>query len=331
MATARPFAYNTGSAISGTTQVGSLAVGTPLSGFTSSPQFWNGPDEELGFVIAQPISGNTQPTPISGVTASVGFSRTSGFSDSEFVSMANTIANQSYTTALQASTGLTSLGYWNSWTGITNIEYITAVLQSSSTFNSFNIVGPGLILLGISSNYATDRSLVSVTINGVNAPILVSKSQRNVPNTRYVYTAFAALSLTGTSSTANVQLTWTTSGLSTNIVLSSWRISNNTSDTPIKTNNVGALSAIGVASIDLSLTAMVSGYKSIAALSTNSSGQLNIWTGTNLVENFDLNTGFVIGASGASPTGTITGTTYSIIDTFAGGTDSAAGCSIAFM
>ena len=126
MATSRPFAYNTGSAISGTTQVGSLAVGTPSSGFTSSPQFWNGPDEDLGFVIAQPISGNTQPTPISGVTASLGFNRTTGFSDSEFVSLANRIVNQSYTTALQASTGLTSLGYWNSYTATTlavNQEY----------------------------------------------------------------------------------------------------------------------------------------------------------------------------------------------------------------
>ena len=64
MATARPFAYNTGSVISGTIQVGDLAVGTPTSGFTDSPQFWNGPDEELGYVIAQAVSGNTQPTQV---------------------------------------------------------------------------------------------------------------------------------------------------------------------------------------------------------------------------------------------------------------------------
>ena len=66
MATARPFAYNPGSPISGTTQVGDLAVGFPITGFTNSPQFWNGPDEELGYVIAVPISGNTQPTPLLG-------------------------------------------------------------------------------------------------------------------------------------------------------------------------------------------------------------------------------------------------------------------------
>ena len=45
MATARPFAYNTGSPIDGTSQVGDLTIGTPTSGFTNSPQFWNGPDE----------------------------------------------------------------------------------------------------------------------------------------------------------------------------------------------------------------------------------------------------------------------------------------------
>jgi len=65
MAFARPFAYNTGSPIPGTEQVGNLAIGVPTSGFTNSPQFWNGPDEELGYVIAIPISGNTQPTPVS--------------------------------------------------------------------------------------------------------------------------------------------------------------------------------------------------------------------------------------------------------------------------
>ena len=56
MPTARPFAYNPGSPIAGTEQVGSLAVGVPTSGFTNNPQFWNGPDEELGYVIASPVS-----------------------------------------------------------------------------------------------------------------------------------------------------------------------------------------------------------------------------------------------------------------------------------
>jgi hypothetical protein len=52
MPTSRPFAYNTGGSILGTEQIGSLAIGTPTSGFTNNPQFWNGPDENLGYVIA---------------------------------------------------------------------------------------------------------------------------------------------------------------------------------------------------------------------------------------------------------------------------------------
>jgi hypothetical protein len=54
MTFARPFAYNPGSLIPGTEQVGSLSIGAPTSGFTNNPQYWNGPDEELGYVIAAP-------------------------------------------------------------------------------------------------------------------------------------------------------------------------------------------------------------------------------------------------------------------------------------
>jgi hypothetical protein len=61
MSTTRPFAYNPGSPISGTIQVGDLAVGYPTSGFTGM-EWWNGPDEDLGYVIAQSVSGDTQPT-----------------------------------------------------------------------------------------------------------------------------------------------------------------------------------------------------------------------------------------------------------------------------
>ena len=51
MPTSRPFAYNTGSTITGTEQLGSIAIGYPTSGFTSTGlRWWNGPDEDLGYV-----------------------------------------------------------------------------------------------------------------------------------------------------------------------------------------------------------------------------------------------------------------------------------------
>jgi hypothetical protein len=62
MPTARPFAYNTGSNINGTEQVGDLAIGIPSGGFGGSPDFWNGPDEDLGYVIAYSQPDGLHPT-----------------------------------------------------------------------------------------------------------------------------------------------------------------------------------------------------------------------------------------------------------------------------
>jgi len=62
MASGRPFAYNTGSSIGGTEQVGDLAVGLPSGELTGLPSFWNGPDEELGYVIAYSQPDGLHPT-----------------------------------------------------------------------------------------------------------------------------------------------------------------------------------------------------------------------------------------------------------------------------
>ena len=135
MSTTRPFAYNPGSPITGTEQVGDLAVGYPTSGYTGM-KWWNGPDEDLGYVIAQPVSGDTQPTPIPGVTGSVGFFRTSGFNDSEFIDIANILLNENYNNPVEASSALTSNGYWNS--------YISPVL-SLDAGNPLSYPGTGTV------------------------------------------------------------------------------------------------------------------------------------------------------------------------------------------
>jgi hypothetical protein len=63
-----PIAYNPSqSPIDGTDQVGTLAVGITEQDYSSSPggvSWWMGPEETDGYVIAVPVSGNTQPTPI---------------------------------------------------------------------------------------------------------------------------------------------------------------------------------------------------------------------------------------------------------------------------
>ena len=115
MATARPFAYNPGDPISGTEQLGNLSIGAPISGFTNTPQYWNGPNEDLGYVIAKPISGNTQPTPLSGITASVGFGRSPLKTEQSFVDYTNSVFSQSFASGSEAKTWLNNNGYWTSY------------------------------------------------------------------------------------------------------------------------------------------------------------------------------------------------------------------------
>lgn len=132
MATARPFAYNPGATIPGTQQVGSLSIGAPTSGFTNNPQYWNGPDEELGYVIAQSVSGNTQPTPLSGVTAAVGFFRSTDLTEGSFITLSETIAGQSFATGENAKTWLNNNGYWTSY-GVSLCDSFTFIGNNATT------------------------------------------------------------------------------------------------------------------------------------------------------------------------------------------------------
>lgn len=118
MATTTPLSYNTGSTISGTIQIGNLSVGTTAQDYSTNPggvKWWMGPDEDLGYVIAQSVSGNTQPTPLSGVTASVGFFRSDDLTESSFITLSETISGQSFANGNDAVTWLNNNGYWTSY------------------------------------------------------------------------------------------------------------------------------------------------------------------------------------------------------------------------
>jgi hypothetical protein len=136
MATARPFAYNPGEAIPGTEQIGNLSIGAPISGFTSNPQYWNGPDEELGYVIAQSVSGNTQPTPLSGVFASVGFFRSEDLTEESFISLSEIIANQPFANGDEAKTWLNDNGYWTSYESSPSPFLIDPIITETDNYIS---------------------------------------------------------------------------------------------------------------------------------------------------------------------------------------------------
>jgi len=123
-----PLAYNPSlSPIAGTTQVGTLAVGATEQDYSIEPggvTWWMGPEESTKYVIAVPVSGNTQPTPISGVTASVGFYQSTDLTDNSFIELTNSVFNQTFSSATEASIWLTNNGYWNSY--ITPVLYLDA-------------------------------------------------------------------------------------------------------------------------------------------------------------------------------------------------------------
>ena len=77
MPTARPFAFNPGAPIAGTEQVGQIAVGLTTQNYSSGyggVRWWNGPDEDLGYVICYSVPTLDHPSP-DGNIAGVGFFR----------------------------------------------------------------------------------------------------------------------------------------------------------------------------------------------------------------------------------------------------------------
>jgi len=119
------FAYNTGAPIFGTTQVGDIAVSNidiEYSDNYGGVQWWGGPDETNGYVIAHtdPTGGhNGEPS----TPAYLGFWRSSVLTDQSFLDLCNSIPPRigfpPFTTTSQATAWLTANGYWTSFTLIT--------------------------------------------------------------------------------------------------------------------------------------------------------------------------------------------------------------------
>ena len=119
-AVSRPFAYNSGLApISGAYQVinSPLAIGVDPQDYTLMPggiQWWEGPDENVGYVIAHSVPTGTQPNPL-GIPAYVGFWRSSNLTENAFVTKAGFVSNKSYQSGDEAYIWMNGLGYWSSW------------------------------------------------------------------------------------------------------------------------------------------------------------------------------------------------------------------------
>lgn len=117
MAIYRPFAYNTGSTISGTDQVGNIAIGVLPQDYSSDlggVKWWSGPNECPGYVICHESPLGDQPNPLN-IPAYVGFWRSKYLTDTSFIETVNFYFNQSFDNGLSCKTHVNANGYWTSW------------------------------------------------------------------------------------------------------------------------------------------------------------------------------------------------------------------------
>lgn len=121
MATTRPFAYNTGSTIDGTLQIGNLAIGVSDQDYSQNPggvKWWMGPDEELGYVITHEVVNGNHPTQVE-IDAYLGFWRSTDLTDQSFLDLVNVLpiteGLSPFTDSNDAKIWLNNNGFWVSY------------------------------------------------------------------------------------------------------------------------------------------------------------------------------------------------------------------------
>jgi hypothetical protein len=123
MATITPVTFNTGSTISGTTQVGDLAAGTSPKDYSTQPGgliWWSTPNTETSYVIAHVNEQANQPNPLSVPNVRVGFWKTQSKTEESFIERVEYISlvdgdPQTFTGGTDAKVWLNNNGYWTSY------------------------------------------------------------------------------------------------------------------------------------------------------------------------------------------------------------------------
>ena len=110
----RLYGYNSGAPVSGASQSGNLAISNDSRG-GGSVQWFNGPNEDLGYVICRPNTSGNQPNP-DNVPAYIRFSRSKLKTDQSFINLVNSKFGQNFTAIMDATNWLDSSGYFHTYT-----------------------------------------------------------------------------------------------------------------------------------------------------------------------------------------------------------------------
>jgi hypothetical protein len=166
MATFRTFCYNPSPnpSISGTEQVGDIAAAIDDVTITPGKEWWNGPDETNGYIVAYvDASGNrsnaTERILSIDTPCHLGFLRSAVKTEESFIELVNSVFNQNFTTGDNAKTWLNANGYWTSY-GDGDIVFVTGI-QTYAVLCRLpgDTSNWGLINLNSENNTATVRPL----------------------------------------------------------------------------------------------------------------------------------------------------------------------------
>ena len=162
MATYRIFCYNpTGATISGTEQVGNIAAATGDVSIDPTKQWWNGPDEDVRYIVAYSSLNSERSNGPERVLATnypcnLGFIGSLDKTDESFLNLAKTISgSSSLASASAAKTWLNTNGYWTSWTtsyGSLTTAWIAATGETDLTIlGALNTLESDLTTYGLTS------------------------------------------------------------------------------------------------------------------------------------------------------------------------------------
>jgi len=163
MAKTRSFAYNSGAGVTGTYQVGSIAAGYSPVSYGGGLLWWNGPDEDQGYVICHTSGSRTTGNgafPVSSPT--IGFWRSSAKTENSFVSTCNLIFGQNFSDGVTAKNWLETNGYWTSYSGVVTSNLLVHLDASSYS-------GSGSTWYGLTGGNATlfNTPTYSTAYNGL--------------------------------------------------------------------------------------------------------------------------------------------------------------------
>jgi hypothetical protein len=133
LATTRSFAYNDGTGITGTSQIGFIAVGSEPADYGGDVKWWNGPDEDPGYVICH-VSGDRTAAKGSVIVPgpTIGFWRSDLKTDQSFIDLCNGLFDQGFSNVIDAKNWLNNNGYWTSYPETTTTTTTTSTTTTTT-------------------------------------------------------------------------------------------------------------------------------------------------------------------------------------------------------